>query len=110
MVGAVGSGKSSLMMSILGELCAVVSSPCATEVSLDRLDEGVQVQGGNKPEQGYNGKIAFVSQSPWILNLTVRENILMGMPFDQQKYNQTIEACCLVDDLALLPGGDAAEM
>lgn len=41
------------------------------------------------------GKVAFVPQQAWIINATVRENILFGVPFDEDKYNATLDACAL---------------
>lgn len=55
-------------------------------------------------------KIAYVAQSAWIQNSTLKENIIFGLPFDQHRYEETLEACCLVSDLKVLPGGDAIEI
>lgn len=63
-IGKFGSGKSSLFNAILGEMKAEPGS----EISI-------------------NGSIAYVSQKPWIINNTVRNNILFGFPFDERKYN-----------------------
>jgi len=37
--------------------------------------------------------IAYVQQNPWIQNKTIRENILFGLPYDEEKYLETIEIC-----------------
>lgn len=63
-VGAVGSGKSSLCMAALGEIPKESGSISIT------------------------GDVAFVSQEAWIINGTVRDNILFGQPFDQTYYDQ----------------------
>ena len=81
------SGKSTLISSILNESV---------------LGEGSSIT--------LNGKVAYVAQSAWILNKTVRENILFGMPFDQAKYDKVIDACCLRKDLELLENGDMTEI
>ena len=57
-----------------------------------------------------NGKVAYVAQSAWILNKTVRENILFGLPFDQDKYDKVLDACSLRKDLELLENGDMTEI
>ncbi|CAK4118740.1 unnamed protein product [Aphanomyces euteiches] len=56
------------------------------------------------------GRIAYFSQQSWIQNLTIRENILFGKPYDREKYNRVIEACALTKDLSLFAAGDRAEI
>lgn len=53
-----------------------------------------------------HGAAAYVAQQPWIMNATVRENIIFGYRFDSNFYDQTIKACALVDDFSVLPDGD----
>lgn len=81
-VGRVGSGKSALIQSILGDLFRV------------------------KGFATVHGTIAFVSQVAWIMNGTVKENILFGHKYDADFYDKTIKACALTIDLAVLPDGD----
>ena len=52
------------------------------------------------------GSIAFVPQIPWILNATVRENILFGTPFDAQRYRKAVELSCMGRDFDQLPSAD----
>ncbi|CAB3223737.1 unnamed protein product [Arctia plantaginis] len=85
-VGAVGSGKSSLLAALLGEM--------------DKLSGRVNVK----------GDISYVTQQAWIQNATVQNNILFGNPLDKTKYSQIIEACALKTDLAILAGGDQTEI
>lgn len=56
------------------------------------------------------GKVAYVSQRPWILNATLRENITFGQPFDPQRYWAVVAACALGPDLRLMPAGDMQEI
>lgn len=81
-VGRVGSGKSALIQCILGDLYRV-----------------------NGFASVY-GRIAYVSQVPWIMNGTVKENILFGHKYDPEFYDLTIKACALTIDLSILPDGD----
>ncbi|KAG7125047.1 Metal resistance protein YCF1 like [Verticillium longisporum] len=53
-----------------------------------------------------HGTVAYVAQSPWILNATVKENIIFGYRYDSTFYEKTVKACALVDDFAQLPDGD----
>ena len=73
--GAVGSGKTSSVSAIMGEM---------------KLKEG---------RVGINGSLALVSQQAWIFNATLRENILLGSPMKVAWYHQVIEACALTSDL-----------
>ncbi|TMW69140.1 hypothetical protein Poli38472_001296 [Pythium oligandrum] len=85
--GPVGAGKSSLLAAILGEL------PSATGKVFVRTE-----------------KVAYYSQQSWIQHLTIRDNILFGLPFDAKKYERVIDACGLVKDLAQFPAGDMTEI
>lgn len=49
------------------------------------------------------GQIAYVPQNPWVQNLSLKENILFGEPYEEEKYNATIDACSLRFDLGILP-------
>lgn len=84
-VGNVGSGKTSLLRATLGE---------------------IQMTEGDNSSVEVIGSIAFCSQSPWILNATIRENILFGAKFDKEFYWRTLEACQLLPDLDILSEGD----
>ncbi|XP_046419120.1 multidrug resistance-associated protein 1 isoform X10 [Neodiprion fabricii] len=85
-VGSVGSGKSSLVSALLGEM--------------DRLGGRVNTK----------GSIAYVSQQAWIQNATLQDNILFGKSLDKSLYNRVIEACALKPDLEMLPAGDKTEI
>jgi hypothetical protein len=51
------------------------------------------------------GAIAYVPQTPWVQNLSLRDNILFGLPYDEQRYRAVIHACALELDLKILPKG-----
>ncbi|KAK3702953.1 hypothetical protein QZH41_002858 [Actinostola sp. cb2023] len=80
--GPVGSGKSTLLMTMLSE---------------------IPVKSGHISS---SGKMAYVSQIPWIFTGTVRENIIFGKPFDQTKYEKVLEVCDLNRDIHEFPKGD----
>lgn len=82
-VGPVGSGKSSLLRALLGDMRAVKS---------DDLRLGAPV--------------AYCPQTAWLLSATVRENIIFGKPYDERTYTDVIRQCCLEADLATLVDGD----
>uniref|UniRef100_A0A674BMM9 ATP binding cassette subfamily C member 2 n=1 Tax=Salmo trutta TaxID=8032 RepID=A0A674BMM9_SALTR len=85
-VGVVGSGKSSLISAMLGEMHSAKGF--------------INVQ----------GSVAFVPQQAWIQNATLRDNILFGCPLEDSRFQATLEACALGPDLELLPGGDQTEI
>lgn len=84
--GSVGSGKSSLISAILGRM--------------------IKTSG----KVAVSGSIAYVSQQPWILNATIRENILFGEMYNEDRYNAAIDACCLRDDMETFVSGDETEV
>ncbi|KAJ2800320.1 hypothetical protein H4R20_004108, partial [Coemansia guatemalensis] len=85
-IGRVGCGKSSLVSAILGDMIK-----CAGEVTV-------------------RGSIAYVAQQPWILNATLRDNILFGSDYDEEFYGRVIDACALWQDIDALPAGDMTEI
>lgn len=85
-IGTVGSGKSSLLSAILGEM--------------QRQRGLLEVI----------GRMAYLSQIPWIQNLNVKENILFGQNFDQRFYDKVLDCCALRRDLELLQDGDMTEI
>lgn len=50
--------------------------------------------------------VAYVPQTAWIYNATVRDNILFGEPYDEERYKQAIECSQLARDLLIFPAGD----
>ncbi|TMW58206.1 hypothetical protein Poli38472_011794 [Pythium oligandrum] len=86
LVGSVGSGKSSLVNAILGEM--------------------LQTQG----QRTVRGDFSYASQQPWIQNQTLRENILFGESYDAQHYERVVTACQLLPDFEMLEQGDATEI
>lgn len=82
-VGPVGSGKSSLLRALIGDLREAHSA-----------------------EMAIGGHTAYCPQSAWLLSATVRENIVFGRPFDEAQYRDTIRKCCLEPDFEALSDGD----
>jgi ABC-type multidrug transport system fused ATPase/permease subunit len=85
-VGPVGSGKSSLLNAIVGEM---------------KYISGKVVLGGS---------LGYSPQQSWIQNKNVKDNILFGRPFDEDRYNEVLRACALEKDLQSLPDGDLTEI
>ena len=89
-VGEVGSGKSCLLNAILNNLSVYSKYP----------NKNIKT----------GGIIGYVRQNPWILNDTVRNNILFFKEMDEEKYNKIISLCELGQDIKLLSGGDMTEI
>ncbi|CAD8205655.1 unnamed protein product [Paramecium pentaurelia] len=85
-IGDVGSGKTSFLQALLGEM--------------------IYNEVGDQPKIRLNGKLAYVSQKPWIQNATVQDNIIFGKQFNKQQYDNAIYYSCLTQDLQILINGD----
>ncbi|CAL7947692.1 unnamed protein product [Xylocopa violacea] len=83
-VGKTGSGKTSLLLGMLGEIQRIAGSI----------------------EWAKGSKIAYVAQKPWLLNATLRDNILFGSPYKLRRYRSVLKACALQPDVDILPGRD----
>ena len=86
-VGSVGTGKSTVLSGLLGEVAA--SPPGSV---------------------GICGHVVYCPQQAWVRSATVRDNILMGQPLRADTYKATVEACALQADLDILPSGDMTEV
>jgi ABC-type transport system involved in cytochrome bd biosynthesis fused ATPase/permease subunit len=61
-------------------------------------------------EHGLMHCISYAAQSPWLRHQSIKDNIIFGFPFDEERYNAVIECCALQPDLAMLEDGDATEI
>ncbi|KAI1279478.1 P-loop containing nucleoside triphosphate hydrolase protein [Xylaria sp. FL0933] len=104
--GETGSGKTLMLKAILGEaevLGGAIYVPNAatrSPISPDEWDEDWTVPGA----------MAFVAQTPWVENASIRDNILFHLPFNKNRYYKTVRACALQTDLHLLIDGDHTEV
>ena len=89
--GAVGAGKSSLLLAMLGELWGMKRA---------RL----------RPHAFVRARVAYVAQEAWIQNCTLRDNVLFGLPMNEHRYRQVMDAVALTLDLQQLPAGDMTEI
>ena len=89
-VGEVGCGKSSLLQAMINSLILLNPKEC----------DGIHI----------NGKVGYAAQIPWIQNDTIRNNILFSKPFDEDKYNKTLNLCQLTEDLETFEGKDLTEI
>ncbi|GAA5955029.1 hypothetical protein JCM3765_003165 [Sporobolomyces pararoseus] len=85
-VGAVGSGKSSLLQALVGEMKRT------------------------KGELAFGGSIAYAAQQAWMQSCSLKDNILFGRPYDEARYKQVIQDACLEADIDMLPYGDQTDI
>jgi ATP-binding cassette, subfamily C (CFTR/MRP), member 1 len=86
LVGEVGSGKTSLISALLGQLTLLSG------------------------EQTLSARTAYVSQESWIQNISLQDNILFSSPMDHLRYVEVLDASQLSQDLLTLPNADATEI
>ena len=105
--GRTGSGKSLLLAAILGEvelLSGEITAPQAPNFE-ERRDEKA-----NRSNWILPGQKAFVAQQPWLENASIKDNILFGLPFDEQRYKEVLSVCALEPDLKIMNDGDSTEI
>ncbi|KAL0059429.1 hypothetical protein AAF712_013819 [Marasmius tenuissimus] len=85
-VGRIGSGKSSILQALVGEM---------------RRERG---------RVAFGGTVAYVPQSPWIRNTTLKQNVLFGQKEDDERFRDVIRACSLEHDLDVLPDREETEI
>lgn len=98
-VGPTGSGKSSVLLALLGEMT--------------KLKGKVHLPGGKSRDDltpdadtGLCESVAYCAQQAWLINDTIKENILFASPWDPQRYENVLSACSLEKDLEILDAGD----
>ncbi len=103
--GDTGSGKSLLLSALVEE-----ADHLSGIVSLPKLESDLRTNDWMNTARFSCSDMAFVSQNAWIENASIRSNILFGLPFCQDRYDEVIFACALTKDLAMMTDGDATEV
>ncbi|MCJ1388337.1 hypothetical protein MMC18_001183 [Xylographa bjoerkii] len=97
--GPTGSGKTSLLMALLGEMTLVTGTV--------HLPSGSREDLNPDSTTGLTESVAYCAQQAWLVNDTIKQNILFASPYDEDRYNSVINACALRRDLEVLESGDA---
>mmetsp|Transcript_45992 Transcript_45992/g.127822 ORF Transcript_45992/g.127822 Transcript_45992/m.127822 type:complete len:630 (-) Transcript_45992:2353-4242(-) len=112
-VGQVGSGKTSFLSSILGEMTAVGAPRAPGAAPTDPTDPAEAEKAGSKVAYAATSagtKTAYAAQNAWIMNATLKDNIIFGYETDTIRYNETIDVCALEADLKELEAGELTEI
>lgn len=97
-IGPTGSGKTSLMLALIGEM--------------DLLGGKIDLPKDVRPKTPVHGSlritksVAYCAQRAWLVNDSIKQNILFGSYWDPERYKAVVAACALKPDLQLLPAGD----
>ncbi|KAI9485487.1 MAG: hypothetical protein EXX96DRAFT_545289 [Benjaminiella poitrasii] len=111
--GATGSGKTLMMLSLLGEAALLEGeSFCPRAPIAETLESELDKVPPNITRKDWilDHAVAYVSQTAWLRNATIRENILFGLPYIEKRYKETLYACALHKDLVSLEDGDSTEI
>ncbi|KAE9407796.1 hypothetical protein BT96DRAFT_986429 [Gymnopus androsaceus JB14] len=108
-IGPTGSGKTAMLLALLGEMHYIPMITLAGDNS-EAAASGSGSKGSwfNLPRG--SGGVAYAAQESWVQNETIRDNILFHSPFDQDRYDKVIYQCGLERDLALFDAGDLTEV
>ncbi len=133
-VGAVGSGKSSLLSALLGEMQLVAGpasgeegvgvvqcphaallehclfSPSSSTSAASSIPPIPLPSSASSPAPASWPAVSYTAQIPWMLNETIRNNIVFGHSFDAARYAQAVRVCALQRDLDALPFADQTEI
>jgi ABC-type multidrug transport system fused ATPase/permease subunit len=90
-IGPTGSGKTSLVLALLGEMKAKTGTYKIPE---------------NHVQQNSKSDISYCPQTPWLMSASIKDNILFGEEYDEDRYLRVVKACALLRDLELLQYGD----
>ncbi|EIW82712.1 multidrug resistance-associated ABC transporter [Coniophora puteana RWD-64-598 SS2] len=96
--GPTASGKTALLMALLGEM-TLTQGKLLMSKNTRRVDAF-----------GHTHSFSYAAQMPWLRHQSIKENILFGYPYDEERYNAVVECCALKPDLDILEDGDATEI
>ncbi|KAF9230741.1 ABC transporter type 1, transmembrane domain-containing protein [Melanogaster broomeanus] len=96
--GPTASGKTAMLMALLGEM-TITSGKLIMSKNTSKVDE-----------YGHMHALSYAAQSPWLRHQSIKDNILFGYPYDEERYNAVVECCALRPDLSILEDGDETEI
>lgn len=97
--GPTGSGKTAILTALLGEM-ELLHGHSYLPKQTTQVDSAT----------GLRNSVSYAAQTPWLQQKSIKDNILFGEEFDEERYEATLEACALVPDLDILEDGDQTEI
>ncbi|KAH8996013.1 ATP-binding cassette transporter [Lactarius akahatsu] len=107
--GKLGSGKTLLLLALLGEVDVLTGQVLCPQTPPNAIASFVGVV-PSPDEWVIDGVCAYVPQSAWLRNASIKENILFNLPYVEERYQRTLEVCALVNDLKIVEDGDESEI
>ncbi|KAL4856242.1 ABC transporter C family member 13 [Chlorella vulgaris] len=98
LTGPVGSGKSSLLAAMVGDMLPAGQPAGQTHRCGGLASHGCVAAGSS---------VAYVPQDPWLMHGTLRQNVLLGQPYNEVRYAAVLHACALLPDLKEMAAGDS---
>ncbi|KDQ21679.1 hypothetical protein BOTBODRAFT_26106 [Botryobasidium botryosum FD-172 SS1] len=108
--GKLGSGKTLLLLALLGEADLLSGGLICPRSPPDALARFAELSHIPEDEWVVPGICAYVPQTAWLQNASIKDNILFHLPYDERRYQKTLEVCALVSDLKILEDGDDSEI
>ena len=97
--GPTGSGKTAVLIALLGEM-ELLEGKSWLPKHPSQVDA----------KTGLRNSVAYAAQTPWLQQKSIKDNILFGEEYNEERYEATLEACALLPDLDMLEDGDATEI
>ncbi|KAF7321090.1 ABC bile acid [Mycena chlorophos] len=97
--GPTASGKTALLMALLGEMTPLPGGRIIMAKNPSSVDE-----------RGNIHSFSYAAQSPWLRHQSIKDNILFGYPYDEERYNEVVDCCALRPDFELFEDGDETEI
>lgn len=110
--GSTGSGKTLMMLGLLGEAIILKGTAhCPRQAVADTVSDDFITSKDIDPKDWLLPyALAYVSQTAWLQNASIRDNILFGLPYVESRYRETLTACALDKDFEVLEDGDQTEI
>ncbi|KAJ2552092.1 Transporter of the ATP-binding cassette (ABC) [Coemansia sp. RSA 1878] len=105
--GPTGSGKTSMLVALLGEMRLVSGQVMVPGAA---FDAHAAFESESLGPFGMHESVAYVAQQAWLLNDTIRGNITFGLPYDAKRYTEVVRMCALARDFEVLDAGDMTEV
>ncbi|WWC71269.1 uncharacterized protein I206_105222 [Kwoniella pini CBS 10737] len=102
--GPVGSGKTTLILGLLGEAMLLQGKIFMPDDHANREICPID------PATGLADTVAYCAQTPWLIGASIKENIVFGSEWDSKRYNDVVDACALRRDFEIFELGDETEV